>query len=377
MITTGSKLFYGLSALALAAFLLFGFLQEWNALAVVGLASATVAFAFLGGLATFIRDGGAPPGDAAAAAESPAAQPSPARSVSPIVGAIGAGLVVLGLVTDQRWFVAGLVFALIALVDWTVQAWAARASGDDAYNDEVRDRTLQPLQFPLLGALGLGVIIFSFSRIMLTTDTDLGPVIFIAAAAIITIFGFIFAARRRPGRHVVASLCVIGVLGIVVPGVWAAAEGEREELAHEDEHFEEERRQCGEETNAADDDAPGSVSAKSATTADVVLSGNALYASQSGRNTDRIYLQRNTPSTILFKNDNGEEDIRRRLNAVFLTYEDGVLVQTTVCTNAIDDGKVSFMTFTIPVPSKAARDGKEFKLMVPGIEGAEIKIQVP
>jgi hypothetical protein len=377
MITTGSKLFYGLSAIALAAFLLFGFLQEWNALAVVGLASAVVAFAFLGGLASYIRDGGVPPGNAAAAAESPANQPSPARSVSPIVGAIGAGLLVLGLVTDVRWFVAGLVFALIALVDWTVQAWAARASGDGTYNTEIRDRTLQPLQFPLLGVLGLGVIIFSFSRIMLTTDTDLGPVIFIAAASIITIFGFIFAARRRPGKHVVASLCVIGVLGIVVPGVWAAAEGEREELAHEAEHFEDERQQCGEENNAGDFDAPGSVSAKSATAADVVLSGNALYASQSGRNTDRIYLQRNNPATILFKNENGDEDTGRRLNAVFLAYEDGVLVQQTVCTNAVEDGKVSFMTITIPVPSSAAPEGKEFKLMVPGVEGAEIEIEVP
>ena len=47
------------------------------------------------------------------------------------------------------------------------QAWSERASGDDAFNSDIRQRFAHPAEFPLLAALAFGVIVYSFSRIML------------------------------------------------------------------------------------------------------------------------------------------------------------------------------------------------------------------
>ena len=56
---------------------------------------------------------------------------------------------------------------LAATAEWMVQAWSERASADQAYNTEVRERIALPLEFPILAAVGVGVIIYSFSRVML------------------------------------------------------------------------------------------------------------------------------------------------------------------------------------------------------------------
>lgn len=378
MLSTGSKLFLGLTAAAVAGFVVYGFLQEWGALGVIGLASAAVALAFLGGVVIYTKDADVSSMDAAGIATAAAGQPAPRSSLWPLIGAVGGGLLVIGLVTDRRWFVAGIAAILVAIVEWMVQGWAASASADAAYNADVRGRLLQPLEFPFLAVIGLGALIFSFSRIMLRVETDLGPVVFVAAAAVITFFGFVFAAKRRPGRKVIAALCTIGAVGIVAPGIWAAAEGEREELAHEAEHFEEERHACGEEVNAADEDASGSVSAKSSIAAEVVLRGNTLTATEFGRPAAKLFLQRGNPANILFKNENDEgDDHPRRLVARYLVAGSAGLAEEVVCTNAIDDGKVQLLTLIIPKPSAAAPEGREFKLEVPGIEGAEIEIEVP
>ena len=364
MFSTGSKLFFGLAGAAIAGLLVYGFMQDWGALGVVGLGSAFVALVFLAGMALYTRDADVSAMDSTAIATAPAGHLAPNPSLWPLVGAVGGGLLVLGTVTDRRWFVAGLAVMIVALAEWAVQAWSEGASADRAYNEDVRGRLIHPLELPVRGSLGLAVLIFSFSRIMLNVSTDLGPVVFIAVASLITAFGFVFAARRSPGRKMVVAICTIGALGIVVPGVWAAAQGERPELAKEAEHFEEERGLCGEEVNEADKDASGSVAAKSSLAAVVILEGDALSAEEFGRPVDTLFIQRGNTVNILFKNDNGGDEFHR-LAAHYLVAGSSGLTEETVCTNAIADGKVQILTLTIPKPSSAAPEGREFKLEVP------------
>ena len=333
MFSTGSKLFFGLTGAAVAGFVVYGFLQEWGSLGVVGLGSAAVALAFLAGVVAYTRDADVSAMDATAIATAPAGQVAPRRSLWPVIGAIGGGLLVVGLVTDRRWFVAGLVAMFVATVEWAVQGWADRASADPAYNASVRGRILQPLEMPFLGAIGLAALIFSFSRIMLKATTNLGPVLFVAAAALITIFGFVFAARRRPSRKVVAAICTVGALGILAPGIWAAADGEKPELAGEAEKFQQERSACGEEVNAADEDASGAVAAKSSIAAEIVLRNNTLTVTEFGRPAEKLFIQKGNPTNIIFKNENGA-GVHRRLAARYLVAASTGPAEVVVCTDA-------------------------------------------
>ena len=103
--------------------------------------------------------------------------------------------IAVGAVSKPIVFKAGVVLVLAAGVEWMVQGWSERASADPAYNAELRKRMLHPLEFPVLGAAGLAVVIYSFSRIMLWIDKSRGPVVFIVAGALVLFGGFLFASK--------------------------------------------------------------------------------------------------------------------------------------------------------------------------------------
>jgi len=388
MFSTGSKLFFGMTGTAAAGLVVFGFFQNWDAIGVIGLGAAVCALALIAGVVIFTRDSDVAAGDSTAALTAAAAQRAPGASLWPLIGAVGGGLVVIGLVTDKRWFIAGMATTTIAMVEWMVQAWAERASADSGYNRRVRGLILNPLEMPILAAVGLGSLIFAFSRIMLRSDNTVGPTVFIAIAALVTVFGFIFSAKKRPSRGVIVGICTVGAAGVLAAGIWAAAVGERPQLAAEGKVFRDqpgqpsERSNCGAEITEADHKASGSVSAKSSTVAQVTLRGNRLTAKTFGDPVSSVVFARGLTVNIMFKNENpkGEE---RRLSAAYLVNAVDAngkpttdLAQKVVCTNAIDGGKVQLITLNIPKPSAIAPAGKEFKFYVPGIPGAEIPLEV-
>lgn len=78
-----------------------------------------------------------------------------------------------------------------------------------------RKRLLNPIEFPVLGAVGLGVLIFSFSRVMLAVDKQIGTALFIVIAALLLVGGVLFAVRTTLQRSIVSAICVIAEIGIV------------------------------------------------------------------------------------------------------------------------------------------------------------------
>lgn len=389
MFSTGSKLFFGLTATALAGLVVFGIVQDMDALGVYGLGFAVCAFALIAGVVIFTRDADVAAADATASTTAAASRPAPSNSLWPLAGAAGGGLLVIGLVTDKRWFIAGAAAITVALVEWMVQAWAERASSEKAYNRRVRGFILHPLEMPILAAVGLGALIFAFSRIMLRSDNTVGPILFVALAALITVFGFVLAGKRRPGRVAIATISTFGALGILAVGIWAAADGERPQLAEEGKIFRgldgqpPERANCGAELTEADKDASGSLAHKSNTAAQVILRDNKLWAVEFGDPSPAVHLAAGNTVNIIFKNENPESGEPRRLTVAYLVNavdSSGKpttdLAQETVCTNAIKGGKVQLLTLTIPKPSTVAPEGKEFKLYVPGVPGAEIPLEV-
>ncbi len=191
MFTTGTKLLIGSSVIAIVAAVLYGVTQQ-GMLGTIGLVSASVALVFLTAINLYVRDSNVSAADIESHATAPAARRPPATSLWPLTAGLGATMVTVGIVTFQATTVLGLIVLLAAITEWTVLAWSERASADQAYNTEVRERIALPLELPILAAIGVGVIIYSISRVMLGLPSKDGAVLtFVVVAALV-------AAHRQP-----------------------------------------------------------------------------------------------------------------------------------------------------------------------------------
>ncbi len=119
MFTTGSKLLIGSAAAAWIFAAVYGIAQE-GALGTLGLVSAAVALSFLAGINLFVRDSNVSAMDPGAFDAAPAAQATASPSLWPLLVALGATTMTLGLVTNRTFFALGLI---------AVVAGAARMAG--------------------------------------------------------------------------------------------------------------------------------------------------------------------------------------------------------------------------------------------------------
>ena len=376
MFTTGSKLFIGGTVLAVAGALIFGITQSDSVLGTLGLVSAAVALAFLMGINVWVRDSNVSATDTAALATAAANHETPPRSIWPMVGALGAGLIPVGLIVGRAITWMAVIVILIAAVEWMVQSWSERASGDVSYNNSIRKRIMHPLELPVLGALGLGVIIYSFSRIMLYLPVAAGAIAFGAVASVVLLFGALLAAKRDVARSFVAALCTIGALGIVGAGVSSAFAGGREVPKHELPSISE--GSCGAELTEADHNASENIAAKSNPAAVIVLQDGKLHAEVIGviGPQQTITLPRSLNSFIRFVNR--DPGTYRMLVDLGVDVVDVNGTQTKVplqkCTQAVRQGGTQFIIVRPPRPSFSS--DTPFTLTVPGVSSA-ITIEVP
>jgi hypothetical protein len=254
MFTTGSKWFLGLGTLSLVLAAVYGWSTGGTLLGPVTggywggvgdhlgytlLVSMGLLSILVGLVALAARDAD-PVALAQLAGTDDAPQAVPPGHVAywPIIGAFGAGLVVLGLVISNVLFVAGLLVLLGVLVEWMVLAWSDKATGDPSTNRVVRDRLMAPFEVPLAGAIVLGVSIFAFSRVFLTAS-KLGAV---GAATILSLavlaVGVLLASRPKLSANVVAGVLALSAVSVIALGVVSAARGERV-IEHHEEHSEE------------------------------------------------------------------------------------------------------------------------------------------
>jgi hypothetical protein len=303
----------------------------------------------------------------------------------PFVAAVSSVLLIVGLVTDKRYFVAGLGILVVAIVEWMVRAWADRSSVDAAFNQGIRRRIMHPLELPLAGLAGLAVVIYGFSRMMVAADKNIGPAILGIGAALVLGFGVSFSMRPNMRRGLVAGVCALGGVAVVAGGIASASVGQRHELteAREEDHFGSRNgeRPC-EEEEEADEEASGSVSLLSNTLATFTFTGTNLEIDQIAGSLDgqALTVDRGNAVSILFVNET-EEPHRLRIYAGTKASEtkgaDGNPIVTDVefCTRAIGEGKTQLLTFTMPKPSFADPEG--YYAEVPGVEGARVEVVVP
>jgi hypothetical protein len=262
MITTGTKWFFGLGFVTLVLAWAYGWTTGGNGLGpiVVGykgavgdhfgygvLLSAAVVSFLLGVASLAVRDA-----DAEAVAQVAGTDGVPhvtpaGTSYWPAVAAFGVALTVVGLVSEAYVFVFGLITLGIVLVEWTVQAWADRATGDPAANRQIRNRLMNPVEFPAAGVLGIALVVVAFSRVFLAISADNAVWVATGVAAVIFLVGALAASRPKLGANVVVALLLVCAVGVVAAGVVAAVAGEREFHEHESEEHSEEAEAVEEE----------------------------------------------------------------------------------------------------------------------------------
>ena len=378
MLTTGSKLLIGSAVLATVSAIAYGVAQD-GVMGTVGLASAAVALAFLAGVNIFTRDSNIWDDEISSVDTAPAAARPPANSIWPMAFALGAVVLTVGLVTYQAVFIVGVVLLLAAGAEWTAEAWAERASADAAHNAEVRSRIANPLEFPLAAAIGIGIIVYAFSRIMLWLSKTNTVVFFAVMGAIILTVAFLLAYRPGIKSRAAFGAIAVGVLALVAGGAAAGLDGERDIHEHETTEglTEEGSDIClSTEEFEADEKASQSVGARAAVAATITLTddGQLTYEVNGPAESSVLTLPRSNPNNVLFVNQS-EEDRRLSLDLGTRTGEDDEEVPYLVCTSLVVPDGEQIKTITIGAPSFAFDDGYSF--FVPGVESARLELVVP
>jgi hypothetical protein len=385
MFTTGAKLYLGLTTAAIAALVVYGITQDFGALGSVGLIFLVMCLIGLATLTMNGRDSNISAMDVAASQTSSANSDPALNSMWPLIAALGGVLLAVGWVTDQRFFIAGLVVLLAATLEWTVRAWAERASGNAAYNESIRKRIAHPLELPLAATVGLAGLVFGFSRIFVATSKSVGPIVFVGSGAVILAFATLFASKRNLSKGVIGGICALGAVGVLGTGIAMAGAGERDELteAYAEKHYsrEGEHQECGEEVDEfADKKASGSLALKSNTLADFTLTAGGLELDQIAgfEGGGVLTVNRSSAVTVVFHNDiPGEHRLRIFAGSKEVDVNGTKKVEETVfCTQAIEEGDKQGLTILMPRPSFEGEAGTYYA-EVPGVEGTRIEIVVP
>ena len=374
MFTTGSKLFFGASALALVSALVLTACTDGplSSAGVLGLISVSAIFGFLGGVNYANRDCNVSGMDDSAPETASAAQRAGVQSAWPAAAALGVAGLVVGAVSKPVVFKVAVVVVLAATVEWMVLGLSARVSDNDDTNANTRRRLLYPLEFPILAAAALGAIVYAFSRVMLRLDQDPGKVVFGVVAALVLFGAFVFSHRRTASKRTVVGITTLGAVALFGVGVASAMQGQRTIEAHPTTVSEQACLEAG-PVGEVDEHTSQDVSAKSSVLANVYLKSDgslvALLNVYDGQPRTEMSVPRGTQVHVLFHNESSEE---RRLTARLGTFGDSA--ESLACTTLVHEGKEAFLEFKIGKPNAAS--ASPLVLMVPGTTG-EIQIVVP
>jgi hypothetical protein len=250
MITTGSKWYFGLGVVTLVLAWSYGWTTGGNGLGPLSvgwkggvgdhfgygvLLTAAILSLFLGCVSLAVRDAEAEAVAQVAGTDAVPAVTPVGTSYWPPVTAFGVALVVIGLVSAPVLFVFGLVVLGIVLVEWTVQTWADRATGDPATNREIRNRVMNPIEFPAAGLLAIAVLVVSISRVFLAISADGAVWVATGLSAIVFAVGVFAASRPKLSANVIVGMLFVLAVAVIGVGVAAGVAGTRTFHEHEEE----------------------------------------------------------------------------------------------------------------------------------------------
>ena len=376
MITTGSKLLVGSAVAAWVFAIAYGVAQE-GTLGSIGLVSAAVGLTFLAAINMFVSDSNVSSMDPDAFASSAAAQATARPSLWPLLAGIGAVMITLGLVTLPAMFVLGLIALAAAAIEWIVQGWSERASKDPEYNRAARELLADPLEIPVAGTIGAGIVIYAFSRVMLGLPNKSATVVaFSVVAALVLAAGAAVGLQRNISKSTMTGAFSIAAIVLIGGGAVAGLNGERETHPHETPGDLAAAGECGTEPTEADEKSSQTVASKSSVAADIIFDGSSLVADVQGftGNFDQLTLPRSNPNNLLFRNSSDEE---ARLVIELQPGEDANGAPTgpeRLCTALVEPGGTHFLTVIFQRPSFAVDE--PFAFTVAGSD-ARLEVVVP
>ncbi len=159
----------------------------------------------------------------------------PPSGLSPLgpLTAFGIACLAIGIAIGMVFFYLGIAVLFVVGLQWLVQAWADRATGDAEVNAVIRNRILAPMEVPMMAMLTIAVVALALSRIMLAVSEIAATVVAVAVAAFIFVAAILIVKSKAP-RAVVTSVVTFGVAAVLAGGVISAVVGERE-LHHDEE----------------------------------------------------------------------------------------------------------------------------------------------
>lgn len=248
MIPTGLKLYVGIAVAAVTAAVIGGYTSGGDG---VGPLSAGykggigdqvsysvllgVAFVALlvGGLLTIFRDADAESvAEAMGTEQVPVGQRPVAASIWPIIAGVGTGFIAVGMAVSAAVTGIGLVILAIVAFEWTMTAWADRATGDSKISNALRDQLMGPFEVPLLALLGGGIIVLSISRIFLAASKTGATILGGVVAVIILGVAVLLTQQPKISKNLATGLVALVTVGILAGGVWGLVEGTREIEKH-------------------------------------------------------------------------------------------------------------------------------------------------
>ncbi len=376
MITTGSKLLIGSAAAAWIFALVYGVAQD-GTLGVLGLISAAVALSLLAGINLFVGDSNISAMDHAAFESAAAAQATARPSLWPLLVALGATTMTLGLVTNHTFFTLGLIAVVAGALEWLVQGWSERASGEQSYNAAARNLLADPLELPVAAAIGAAVVVYAFSRVMLGLPTSTATVAaFSVMATLVIAVGTLISTKRGVSRATMTGAFSIVVLALVAGGAVAGLNGEREIDPHHTPGDLAEENHCTDEETEADENASQTVASKSSVAAELTLENGALTADVPGfdGNFAELTILRSSPSNIMFHNES-DRPARLVIDLHPAVDDNGLaLGPERLCTALVEEGGTQLLTVVVERPSISVEEG--FSFYVPGSD-AKLDVVVP
>lgn len=243
MVGTGSRLYFGLAVLALLGAGAYGLASGGDPIGVASMGYKGGVGEHLGyvvltglGLVTLtlgvvnvaLRDV-----DPAAVVASPAdalpEAPAPASaSVWPLVGGVGLVVTALGLVVGAGMFALGLVILAVTVVEWAVQSWADRATGDPEVNRAIRDRLMAPMEIPVAAVLVIAFLALGMSRVFLAVSKTGSWVIGTVLLVLIVLGALLVLSRPKQTRTLAKVLLAVVAVGVLAGGIAGVVAGERE-----------------------------------------------------------------------------------------------------------------------------------------------------
>lgn len=170
----------------------------------------------------------------------------------PMVGAFAVGILVIGQITNKYVTLAGLGLLAAVIGVWMLRAWAERATGDDEVNREIYQRFIEPFRVPILAAIVIAIVVLALSRVLLAVSATASVAVFAGVGAVFLLGTALIAARPQISKNAITLLLFIAAIAVIVGGIVAAVQGQRDFEHH-----------TGEEHGAIRESVPRSTSTES------------------------------------------------------------------------------------------------------------------